>query len=397
MSAEGWPEVLQGDCREVLKTLPDESAHCCITSPPYWGLRDYGCEGQIGLEPTPEAHIEALLEVFAEVWRVMRPDATLWLNYGDLYAGSWGNQGREEERGTQRPINGPMLQNLKVGYPSNGSNTGKCPPGLKPKDLVGMPWRVAFALQAAGWWLRSDIIWSKGNPMPESVTDRPTRAHEYVFLLTKSERYFYDADAIREPLCEGTLARPSRMNGQKPPPKARYGGHDIDGRPLNPAGRNKRTVWEINSQPTPEAHFATFPEKLVEPCILAGTSERGCCPVCGAGWVRCVEKERTPTRPGLVSATDGTKEHFQAKGSGGNTELRYRNITTTETTGWRSTCTHPHTEAETVPAVVLDPFGGSGTVGKVATRLGRRSILIDLNPDYLKIAAKRTAQGGLGL
>ena len=270
-------QVLQGDSLDVLRTLDAESVQTCITSPPYWGLRDYGSEGQLGLEPTPEQYVENLVSVFREVRRVLRDDGTLWLNLGDSYAGSWGNQGRKPERGTQRPINGPMLTPVHDGRHGdpNASNTGQTPPGLKPKDLVGIPWRVAFALQADGWWLRSDIIWSKPNPMPESVTDRPTRSHEYIFLLTKSARYVYDADAIREEFIEaGGQAMPRDVHGSA---MARAGANgqpdrgNLGGYPQTQAGRNKRSVWSVTTQPFPGAHFATFPPKLIEPCILAGS------------------------------------------------------------------------------------------------------------------------------
>lgn len=255
--------VHNGDALETLAAMPAESAQMCVTSPPYWGLRDYGADGQIGLEPTPEQFVSRLVEVFREVRRVLKDDGTLWLNLGDSYAGSWGNQGRKEGRGTQRPINGPMLQQFRKAsapahavncdmdedcscgvedapkYPER-RNTGswvRDHPTLKPKDLIGVPWRVAFALQADGWFLRSDIIWHKPNPMPESVRDRPTKAHEYLFLLAKSERYHYDAAAV----CE------------------------------QPSGRNRRTVWTVPTRPFFGAHFATFPPDLIEPCILAGS------------------------------------------------------------------------------------------------------------------------------
>jgi DNA modification methylase len=353
---------------------------------------------QIGLEATPEEHVAVLVDVFREVWRVMRPDATLWLNYGDLYAGSWGNQGRKEERGTQRPINGPMLQNLAAGYPANGSNTGKCPPGLKPKDLVGMPWRVAFALQAAGWWLRSAITICKNNPMPESVQDRPTQATEMLFLLTKAERYYYDADAIREPLTEPLHAPGNRVSPAMTAGPMSRNGHSQWDRNMkqpwgNPAGRNRRNWWVINTQALKEAHFAAFSEKLVEPCILAGTSERGCCPACGAPWVRETSKELEATR-GKINAEakrDGGELVNGSAGYSGGVYGRYN----VQTTGWRPTCTH---NLEPEPCVCLDPFAGSGTTLRVATRLGRKSSGIELNETYVKdILRKRTAQGGLGL
>jgi DNA modification methylase len=324
--------VIEGDCCEVLRALPAESIQTCVTSPPYWGLRDYGCDGQLGIERTPGEYVARMVGVFREVRRVLRPGGTLWLNLGDSYAGSWGNQGRKEGRGSQRPINGPIMQNvgaihhtidcpmddectcgaLAVGVYPQRTRTGSWVhdhPTLKPKDLVGIPWRVAFALQADGWWLRSDIIWHKPNPMPESVTDRPTKAHEYVFLLTKSERYFYDADAIRETGAGRELFGNLRAKG---PCGQRQ---DNDRRDMTPTeDRNARSVWTISTKPFSGAHFATMPWDLAERCINAGSRA-------------------------------------------GDT--------------------------------VLDPFTGSGTVGMVARRHGRAFVGIELNPTYAEMARAR--------
>jgi len=255
----------QGDARDVLLTLADESVQTVVTSPPYWGLRDYGVDGQIGLEPTPELYVENMVSIFRDVRRVLRSDGTLWLNMGDSYAGS-GAGGGGNRKGNEHGQHNAVA---KKGRPS-------ALPTHKPKDLVGIPWRVAFALQADGWYLRCDIIWSKPNPMPESVTDRPTKAHEYIFLLTKSARYYYDAEAISEPAnihIGQVLANRESGTGKA---RGMYGQADRQGnfKPA-PSGRNKRSVWEIPTQPYSEAHFATFPEALVRPCILAGTSEAG--------------------------------------------------------------------------------------------------------------------------
>lgn len=266
------PAILTGDCRAILPTLPAESVQCVVTSPPYFGLRDYQVDGQIGHEPTPAEYVATLVAVFREIWRVLRRDGTVWLNLGDSYnapAGSATNPGISQ-KGRRVPV-----YEKGQGY--------KKAKDLKPKDLIGIPWRVAFALQDDGWYLRSDIIWHKPNPMPESVTDRPTKAHEYVFLLAKSERYYYN--------------RPDRNDTEQ------------TGR------RNRRTVWTISTQPFSGAHFAVMPEALVEPCILAGS------------------------RPGDT---------------------------------------------------ILDPFAGSGTVLRVATRLQRQSIGIELNPAYIALAEQRT-------
>lgn len=255
--------ILQGDCREVLTTLPSESAQCCVTSPPYWGLRDYGVDGQLGMEATPEQYVAAMVDVFRAVRRVLRPDGTLWLNLGDSY--TTGGSTARRARPTRRP-----WATYMAGCGASGRRRG-----LKAKDLVGIPWRVAFALQADGWWLRSDIIWSKPNPMPESVTDRPTKAHEYVFLLTKSERYYYDADAIREP--HEAPRKAGRFTGNAIVNAMREGrdvGDNLGERKLvepHPLGRNARSVWSIATQPFPEAHFAVFPPELARRCVLAGS------------------------------------------------------------------------------------------------------------------------------
>jgi DNA modification methylase len=365
-----------GDCRTVLRELPAESVHCVVTSPPYWGLRDYGTADQLGLEPTPEAYVENMVAVFREVRRVLRADGTLWLNLGDsYYTTPAGNK-----PGTLKAASGlgNSSENLERRRSEYGNDRQY--PGLKMKDLVGIPWRVAFALQADGWYLRSDIIWSKPNPMPESVTDRPTKAHEYLFLLTKSPRYYFDADAVREDaLHAGRVVKASDPATAKNGQKGQYGAtalgftqHDT----TVGAGRNLRSVWTIATEPYPGAHFATFPRKLVEPCVKAGTSERGVCPECGAPWVREVEKGE------LVSSGP----HAMVDG-----DLPRRERTEV---GWRPSCDH---DAEPVPAVVLDPFAGSGTTLFVAQALGRRGVGIDLNPDYLKQALTRNAQTPLGL
>jgi len=276
--------IYQGHALEVLRAMPDQSVNCCVTSPPYWGLRDYGVPGQLGLEPTPEEYTANMVEVFREVRRVLADDGTLWLNLGDSYATGAGKVGDcpgggaqgerfKGYRGTRDgdPKNkycmGPMIQPNRMPIP-----------GLKPKDLIGIPWRVAFALQADGWYLRSDIIWHKPNPMPESVTDRPTKSHEYIFLMAKSARYYYDHEAVKEP--DANTDHPRHvLNGQ--PALEPSGGiapvhsglRRKDGR--NGLGRNKRTVWTVSTKPFKEAHFATFPPCLIEPCILAGCPRGG--------------------------------------------------------------------------------------------------------------------------
>jgi DNA modification methylase len=351
-------EIKQGDCLDVLKTLQSESINCCITSPPYWGLRDYGTgewmggdsacshkrdskqseltqtghrnlEGavgdgiykdkckrcgaerkdrQIGLELTPESYVQKMVDVFREVKRVLRNDGTLWLNLGDSYSGSGkgpaGNLGGDERHLEEK-------------------HTKIIPEGLKQKDLVGIPWRVAFALQSDGWYLRQDIIWHKPNPMPESVTDRCTKAHEYIFLMAKSQRYYYDAEAIREPVAPATVERANyrwqrAQNGggsKESMAGCDYANNDFGEMHVDLAGgRNRRSVWTVTTKPYSGAHFATFPKELIEPCVLAG------CP------------------------KDGT---------------------------------------------ILDPFGGSGTTAEVAIENGRNALLIELNPEYIELAKTR--------
>jgi len=257
--------------------LADGSVHMCVTSPPYWGLRDYGVSDQLGLEPTPEAYVADIVAVMREVWRVMRDDGTCWLNLGDSYAGSWGNYGARE--GNQRSRiaerwHRPGYEDPRQGW--DGLPPTAVVPGLKPKDLVGIPWRVAFALQADGWYLRSDIIWAKPNPMPESVTDRCTKSHEYIFLLSKSAAYRCDMDAIAEKSAYPGDNRAERSDTRKSvDPMCMDGGSRA--RTGNPTGetRNKRSVWTVSTKPYAGAHFATFPPDLIEPCILAGAPAGG--------------------------------------------------------------------------------------------------------------------------
>ena len=412
--------------------LPDGCVQAVITSPPYWGLRDYSIEGQLGLEKTPEEYIEKMVAVFRECRRVLRDDGTVWLNLGDSYAGSWGNSGSRE--GGQR-----SKTEFKYQRPAYEDHDERPPnsfalPGLKPKDLCGIPWRVALALQGfavipfkslsqwadwlaeaialedweivqmvqqrirlhtflealkdAGFYLRSDIIWSKPNPMPESVTDRPTKAHEYLFLLTKKAKYYYDADAVREPHSNNidTIKRyeykKSKGSGRTDGiscPTDLYDEYFIQ----NDNKRNRRTVWEIPTQPYSEAHFATFPEKLVEPCILAGTSEKGCCPDCGMPWTRVVgntdEYESAMKKGG-----------WQKEGYDGLKQGHYKDAPTltkqTKTLGWKPQC---ECNKEPVPCIVLDPFMGSGTVAKVALRANRRFVGLELSQKYIDMAYKR--------
>jgi len=262
--------IYQGDCIDILPTLETNSIQCCVTSPPYYGLRDYGCAGQIGLEGTPDEYVEKLVAVFREVRRVLADDGTLWLNLGDSYSGSMkGSGGNDPERSCKQVTNSGSY------FGSQVDNARKINTGLKPKDLMGIPWRVAFALQADGWYLRQDIIWAKPNPMPESVKDRCTKSHEYIFLLTKSARYFYDAEAVREQSKpwiadrkDGqSSARVATLPGDKRETKVEYRKY------AELKGANRRSVWTITTKPFKEAHFATFPEEIPRTCILAGSKK----------------------------------------------------------------------------------------------------------------------------
>ena len=364
--------LYKSDSRTI--PVPDKSIHTVVTSPPYWGLRDYGTDKQIGLEPTPEEYCANMVAVFREIRRVLRDDGTVWLNLGDSYSSG------SRTTTTNDSFRGDTLV-----------NTTRTPvvEGVKPKDLIGIPWRVAFALQASGWYLRSDIIWSKPNPMPESVQDRPTKAHEYIFLLSKSQNYYYDADAIRESLAPTSIGRlQQNIEGQTGTTRAN-GGMKSNGN-LKAVGdielgRNKRSVWEISTQPYPDAHFATYPEKLVEPCILAGTSEKGVCAECGKPWVRDTEIVGIPerdTRDNRIGVIPG-RDHASRMNSKAmeKVEKQFK--------GWKPVCS---CNADTVPATVLDPYVGSGTTLAVAQRLGRKGVGTDINDEYLELAQKRLAK-----
>ena len=424
--------VLTGDVFDRLAELPDESVHCVVTSPPYFALRDYGVEGAIGLEPTFDEHLEVMVRVFHEVRRVLRKDGTLWLNYGDAYAG--GGRGESKQKTNVGSLRDPSPM----------------PRGLKPKDLMMMPARVALALQADGWWLRSEIVWHKPNPMPESTTDRPTSAHEKIYLLTKSARYFYDADAVRIPFTGGAHAR--RKDGEYKPAKGSDpnnrrtgtwkkrsvkmpdgwdtgpGAHDKfhrkgreKGKRAQPPrheaqgpmhnglaaldevpkaeqqanGANLRNVWTAATEPFRGAHFAVMPTAIVEPCIKAGTSERGCCPECRAPVIRIVQRidqgwDGSKYGERVVAATGGAINGGTAKSTLGSSNGKL--VGQSETAGWKPTCECG--VGGPIPCIVLDPFAGAGTVGLVADRLGRDAILIEINPDYAEMARNRIADDG---
>lgn len=408
--------LLTGDCREVLRALPADSVHCVVTSPPYWGLRIYAGDlaGQIGLEPTLGEHIAVLVEVMREVRRVLRPDGTVWLNYGDCYATSPNGRSaaatkaaggddrtfRDKPFSTIGPIYDPnhrvvtsRQRNRDHGIAASGGRVVAA--GLlKPKDLVMAANRLAIALQDDGWWVRSETIWAKPNPMPESVTDRPAVAHEKVFLLTKVGRYYYDAQAVRQETTGNAHRR--RKDGERRPAK---GSDAKDNRPGTwrdtylPSGRNLTTVWTIPTAPFADAHFATFPPRLVELCVAAGTSAHGVCSVCGAPWKRVLgEPEPAEGRgSGNLVRTPGEDRIAGAShvGRGFPWEPSER-----PSLGWQPTCTCEG--ADVVPATVLDPFGGAGTVAMVADRMQRSAISIDLSGEYIDIARRRCCgDGGL--
>ncbi len=357
-----------------MRTLPDASVHCCVTSPPYWGLRDYGHDGQIGLEATPEAYVARMVEVFREVRRVLRDDGTLWVNLGDSYFGT--GRGPTHPTGFHGGDNG-------TSFPTKGVYSHST---LKGKDLCGIPWRVAFALQADGWWLRQDIIWHKPNPMPESVTDRCTKAHEYVFLLTKSERYYYDAEAVSEP---GTGRNP----GNKGHKYEAIGMGSLAN--IGPAAtRNRRSVWTVTTKPYSGAHFAVMPSDLVEPCIKAGCPEQ-CCAVCGKGWERVVEKGKSVSASSDNRfATNKKRDEAYCRNDGGtlgnmNGKIwaEHKAANPDKFLGWAPACECAATG--TIPGTVLDPFAGSGTTLAVAAELGRSGIGCELNPEYIGLAERR--------
>jgi DNA modification methylase len=454
--------LVQGDCRDLLSCIPTGSVHCVVTSPPYWGLRDFGlppsvwggdrhCShqwggrergrradlqppeptrsedwlgtddrqrraaqdggrfcgrcgawcGSLGQEPTVELYVEHLVAILRDGRRVLRPDGTLWLNLGDSYFGDSPCRTRSQEAFSQDWD--PEQTRSRGGQRRSAAKIGP----LKPKDLCGIPWRVALALQDDGWWLRSDIVWAKPNPCPESVKDRPTRSHEYVFLLTQAPRYYYDRDAIREPHQSaggkgtGAERRQGAVNrdGYKPPEKDGLARRAMvtRHRDYHPLGRNRRTVWTIPARPFQGAHFATFPPALVEPCIRAGTSAAGCCPRCAAPWERLV-KRGEPLRAWQQACGGNTegqyhgsrKKAYAAAGAQDASAVKARilaGMRQRQTVGWRPTC--PCAAGAPVPCVVLDPFAGVATTGLVALELGRRFLGIELNPEYIALARER--------
>lgn len=354
-------EIHCGNALDVLRTFPNESIQCCVTSPPYWKLRNYGCgDYEIGKEPTIEEYVDKLVEVFSEVKRVLRNDGTFFLNIGDCY---------------------------------------------QSKDLLGIPWRVAFALQETNWILRCDVVWQKKNCLPESVKDRPTRNHEYVFLFTKSARYYYDADAVREPCKIASLKRmEQKFNADK---KRASTSSEQSLNPeqfCHPNGKNRRSVWSINTEPFPGAHFAVMPQRLAETCIKVGTSEYGCCMVCGAPFKRkieqgepLIEEMRSCGANSNGDYTGTATKDFKSAGSQNASETKKRilaGMRERKTVDWIQTCNCEHPKISRCK--VLDPFCGSGTTGIVAMNLGCNFIGVDLNPTFCQMSEERITKS-LGL
>lgn len=478
-----------GDCRHALKRLADDSVQCCISSPPYFGLRDYGTatwaggdaacdhvvstirtgeglaeyskgsaggghkqgqvrklqakdtcpkcgavriDGQIGLESSPAAYIAEMVALFREVRRVLRPDGVLFLNLGDTYAGVGGQTPQ-----TGKAMKGRARQRVNISRSARISGGG-----LKNKDLIGIPWRVALALQDDGWWLRQDIIWHKSNPMPESVTDRCTKAHEYLFLLSKSENYFWDGNAIAEasiyaPGCGWEEEAKGTRGGKRGKPQVRKIDPEQSFRAIR-ATRNKRSVWTVATQGFAGeyctacrtffegeklaglrieklkqgesevkrrwcgcgrhdawlSHFATFPPALIEPCVLAGSPEK-CCSSCGTPWERSYKKTLVPTRkaPANATAIESHTDPYDKASNWGRDGHKKGHAYEIVPGPLEAVC---RCKAPAGNAVVLDPFGGAGTTGLVADRAGRDGLLIELNPEFADMARQRIAgDGGL--
>ena len=363
-----------------LRAMPDNSVHCVVTSPPYFGLRSYLPAGhpdkvhEIGTEGTPAEFVAALVAVFEECRRVLHPSGTFWLNIGDSYAVRWSSKratGRRGlgEQGRERPAcSGSFWKSV----------------GTKEKDLIGVPWMLAFALRESGWWLRGEQVWDKPNGMMESVTDRPARGHEHVFLFAKRPIYFYDAFATRQKARPSSIARQSQdVAGQRGSARAN-GGMKANG-PMKACGGGTallRSVWRIPVARSKGSHFAVMPAKLAARCVLAGSSERGVCPACGEPWRRLTSKTRVPTRPGADTKVTGDSLHD------GNRDPQ-RHVTSVEHVGWEAGCKCD--AGEPLPSLVLEPFLGSGTTVATAVELGRRAIGCDLNPEYANIARRRVA------
>lgn len=376
-------KIYTGDSKEILKTLPDNSINCIVTSPPYYGLRDYGMDGQMGLEETPDEYISNMVALFRECKRALKKDGTLWVNIGDSYANA-GNLTPHKGQRADRDQSAMGFDRSHIRFE-----------GLKQKDLVGIPWMLAFALRADGWYLRQDIIWHKLNPMPESVTDRCTKSHEYIFLLSKSSKYFYDAEAIKQAAAESTIGRgPVSFGGEKgrnykpkeSDPNFRNGSEQW-GRTYEykDGNVNKRSVWSMSLKPFPEAHFATFPEELIVDCIKSGCPEY-ICNKCGKPREKIINTIVGSSKecPKTVAAHEARGGKGIPKGTVGKSGGS-RVDSMSEIVG----LTDCGCNAGFSAGIVLDPFSGAGTTALVAAKLNRNYIGIELNPEYVKIAEKR--------
>jgi DNA modification methylase len=376
-----------GDCREIMKRWIDEGVkiQTCITSPPYYGLRDYGVDGQVGLEKSVDDYVNNMVEVFNHVKELLTDDGTLWLNLGDTYSDTrWSSGG------------GQIMNKNKDEHRSlqHEKNTG-----LPSKNLIGIPWKVAFALQADGWILRQDIIWQKPNPMPESVRDRCTKSHEYIFLLSKSPQYYFDHVAIKEPSVNPESYKGRRKRSSMTEQSeiimdkfgaTRSGFKNIEEGKTYPT-RNKRDVWKVNVRPYKGAHFATYPTALIEPCILAGTSEKGHCPVCNARWKRM--KIDTGERHDVEVYTGKAikdYEHAKAQNPSDTKRRVLESMSKIYKYEWIPTC---ECKLEPVPDIVFDPFMGSGTTAQVALQHGRQYLGCELNKEYEKLQQERISNG----
>jgi DNA modification methylase len=420
-------KILKGDCLETLKSLDEQSINTCVTSPPYWGLRDYGTgewvggdpdcphmrttkiskdtatghkamyeqgnvvgdaiykskcpkcgsvrkDKQLGLEETPEEFVENLVRVFKEVKRVLRDDGTVWLNLGDSYY--------NYRPGKGQALSKQSVSNTDQDLPQDCARRGNKIAGLKEKDLVGIPWRVAFALQADGWYLRQDIIWHKPNPMPESVRDRCTKSHEYIFLLSKNPKYYYDNEAIKED-AKSAGKKSDGFKGRQGGAEyhATSGGIGSEEKIYNK--KNKRSVWTITTKPYKEAHFATFPTELIEPCVLAGCPEEICVD-CGKPYKRVMQK------PKQLEIERNKRSGLDDRKVGGVLD-KYNRENPPIDLGLQKQCDCETNE--TKGGTVLDPFGGSGTTGLVASKHNRNAVLCELNEGYIDIAEKRLNDG----
>lgn len=385
----------EGPSLDVVPRIHKGSVHCVVTSPPYFGLRNYEAEGQIGLEDTPDEYIQKLVCTFDTIRETLHDHGTVWVNLGDSYWGSWAGSFKdpaalEDYTDRMRAEKNTLGVGDLTPYTRNRSRDDL---GLKPKDLIGIPWMFAFAMRSRGWYLRTDIIWNCPNKMPESCKDRPGRAHEYVFLFSKSKDYFYDDEAVRVPSSTSfdpnKRRKPDSKSARTSPPNQNSphrGGREFS---FRSGTRRSRSVWDITLEPFKGAHSAPYPTKLVEPCVKAGTSERGCCPVCFNPYKRVLDKVRVKDKetdrdwqglPSFAPPQRGSSYDPKKQGSM-EPEWEYRTI------GWESTC--KCNAGNPIPCVVLDPFSGSGTTGLVATSLGRDYIGVDINPEYESIAVER--------